>query len=190
MTLFALLAAAAYVAGSINFAILVFRALGREDPRLHHSRNPGTTNVYRQAGPLWATVVLALDVGRALAVGWAAAHWLSPGRVPWIGLALVLGNCYPCFHGFKGGKGVANYLGFSLALSPLAALISGLAWLAVFLAWRVPFYASFSMVAVLAAGTVRHLGAHPAVVAGVVATVGQIVFSHRRNIAEKLKGRS
>jgi glycerol-3-phosphate acyltransferase PlsY len=187
MTLFALLVAVAYVAGSVNFAILVFRALGREDPRLHYSQNPGATNVYRQAGPLWALVVLLLDVGRAFVIGWAAFNWLNSGWVPWVGLALILGNRYPCFHGFKGGKGVANYLGFTLAISPLIGLFSGLAWLAVFLAFRVPFYASFSMVAVLAVGNLVCLGARLATVAGVVATIGLIVYSHRRNIAEKFK---
>ena len=127
------------------------------------------------------------DVGRAFAVGWAAVGWLTPEWVPWIGLTLILGNRYPCFHNFKGGKGVANYLGFTLAISPLVALFSGLAWLALFLAFRVPFYASFSMVAVLAVGTLMCVGAHPATVAGVAATIGLIVYSHRRNIAEKIK---
>ena len=187
MVLFAFLAVAAYLAGSVNFAILVFRVLGRDDPRQHYSQNPGATNVYRQAGPLWALVVLLLDVGRAFAVGWAAVGWLTPEWVPWIGLTLILGNRYPCFHNFKGGKGVANYLGFTLAISPLVALFSGLAWLALFLAFRVPFYASFSMVAVLAVGTLMCVGAHPATVAGVAATIGLIVYSHRRNIVEKIK---
>ena len=54
----------AYLAGSINFAIIVLRLLGKEDPRTTFSGNAGTTNVYRQAGKGWAVLVLLLDVGR------------------------------------------------------------------------------------------------------------------------------
>ncbi len=188
MTVLVALAALAYMAGSINFAIVLFRVLGRQDPRRHHSGNPGATNVYRLAGPLWAAVVLLLDVGRALLVGMAAAQWVDARGIPWVGLALLLGNRYPCLHGFRGGKGVANYLGFTLALSPVTALASGLAWLGTFLLFRVPFYASFALVAVLAVGTLVVLGTHPATAAGVASTVGLIVWSHRGNIAGKLKG--
>jgi glycerol-3-phosphate acyltransferase PlsY len=169
MTLWVLLGALAYVAGSVNFAIILFRVLGREDPRRHHSKNPGATNVYRQAGFFWAAAVLLLDVGRAFLVGLAAASWADPAAVSWLGLALLLGNRYPCFHGFKGGKGVANYLGFTLALSPAAALISGVVWVGTFFVFRL------------------RLGAHPATVAGVAATVALIVYNHRNNILEKFE---
>ena len=187
MTLWIALGALAYVAGSVNFAILLFRVMGREDPRRHHSKNPGATNVYRQAGFFWAAAVLSLDVGRAFLLGLAAVSWTDPAAAAWIGLALLLGNRYPCFHRFKGGKGVANYLGFTLALSPAAALISGVAWLGTFFFFRVPFYASFALVAVLAGGTLVRIGAHPATVAGVAATVAFIAYNHRSNILEKLR---
>jgi acyl phosphate:glycerol-3-phosphate acyltransferase len=104
----------AYFAGSINFAIIFFKLTGRGDPRLSFSGNAGTTNVYRQAGMMWAAVIFLLDIGRALAVAAVAIHFLDPSLLPWVGLFLVFGNSFPCFHGFRGGKGVANYLGFTM----------------------------------------------------------------------------
>lgn len=190
MILFAVLAAGAYVAGSVNFSILLFKVLGKDDPRQSHSQNPGATNVYRQAGPLPAAAVLILDVGRAFVIGFAAVSWLDPKFVPWLGLALLLGNRYPCFHEFKGGKGVANYVGFTLAVSPLGVLISGLAWAGAFYFSRTPFLASFAMVAVLAVGNVACLGIQPSVAAGVAATVALIVCNHRKNMLERWGGRT
>ncbi len=84
-----------YLAGSINFAIIVLRLLGKEDPRTKFSGNAGTTNVYRQAGWGWAAVVLLLDVGRAAALAALALALLPFAFVPWIGLALVAGNRFP-----------------------------------------------------------------------------------------------
>ena len=76
----------AYLAGSVNFAIIFFKVTGKEDPRLSFSGNAGTTNVYRQAGYFWATVIFLLDIGRAIAcrVLWPMyflKNTLLPGRV-------------------------------------------------------------------------------------------------------------
>jgi acyl phosphate:glycerol-3-phosphate acyltransferase len=173
-----------YVAGSVNFAILLFKFLGKNDPRQSFSGNAGTTNVYRLAGPVWAAVVLVLDVGRAVAVALLAIHALSPGQVSWAGCALVIGNRYPCFHGFQGGKGVANYLGFSAVITPAGAAVSALLWVLVYLLKREPFIASFAMVLTLAAGTIIVEHFHPAAIAGTLATVLFILYNHRKNIIE------
>ena len=95
----------AYLAGSVNFAIIYSKLAGEEDPRLSFSGNAGTTNVYRQAGILWAAVVFLLDIGRALAVAIIACYFLKTSFLPWAAFFLVLGNSFPCFHGFRGGKG-------------------------------------------------------------------------------------
>lgn len=179
------LVSAAYVAGSVNFSILAFRFTGREDPRRHGSGNPGATNVYRQAGMGWAAAVLLLDVGRAFMVGIAAKSLLPVWQVPWLGLGLILGNRFPCFHGFKGGKGVANYLGFTLVVAPMWAGIAALAWGVAHLVWRTPFLSSFAMVVVLAAGTTITLGANWQVGFGAVVTALFIVACHHRNIREQ-----
>lgn len=181
---FIFLCVVAYLAGSVNFAILLFKATGREDPRIRFSGNPGTTNVYRNAGPFWALVVLMLDVGRSIAVALLALWMIGLWWLPWVGLSLVVGNRYPFFHGFKGGKGVANYLGFCCAITPAAAGLSILAWGGVFALLRVPFLSSFSMVAVLTLGMVQACGTGPLALTGIILTALFIIVSHRSNLKE------
>ena len=180
----AMLLVGAYSAGSINFSILLFRMLGRDDPRYQFSGTAGTTNVYRQAGLFWAGVVFILDLGRALAVSWAALYLLPINTVPWVGLALIVGNRFPCFHQFRGGKGVAAYLGFTVLISPLSAVLSALIWLIVYGIVRVPFIASFIMTVILMAGTISACEYQVAATAGTVVTSLFIFYNHRQNIEE------
>ena len=184
LTIPIIIAVIAYLAGSINFSILLFKLLGKDDPRKGFSGNPGTTNVYRQAGIVWAVVVLLLDVGRAVAVAFAAVSFLDETFITWVGLCLILGNRYPCFHGFKGGKGVANFLGFSAVLTFWAALVSGITWVAVNLITKKPFIASFAMVAVLGAGTILIFKENNTAITGTVLTASLIIISHKKNVIE------
>jgi acyl phosphate:glycerol-3-phosphate acyltransferase len=174
---------AAYGLGSINFAILLFKVLGKEDPRTGFSGNPGVTNVYRLAGFFWALVVLVLDVARAMGVAIISVSLLKLELVPWVGMGLILGNRFPCFHGFRGGKGVANYLGFTLILAPLAGAVSALAWATGYALFRMPFIGSFGMVFTLAAGTLQVCDFHPFAAGGILVTVALIVAGHKSNLA-------
>jgi glycerol-3-phosphate acyltransferase PlsY len=176
--------AASYLAGSVNFAIVLFRLLGRDDPRGRFSGNAGTTNVYRQAGILWAAAVLFMDIARAVIVAWGAGALLHPAAVPWACLFLVAGNRFPLFHGFRGGKGVANYLGFTFFISPAAGALSCAAWVVAYGISRVPFIASFVMIAVLAGGTMARYSGHPAAIAGAVVTALFVALNHRTNVRE------
>jgi glycerol-3-phosphate acyltransferase PlsY len=172
-----------YLAGSINFAIITLSLLGKEDPRMRFSGNAGTTNVYRQAGKGWAAVVLLLDVGRAASLAALALALLPLAFVPWIGLALVAGNRFPCFHRFRGGKGVASYLGFAIPIAPWGAAASCLAWVAVHRIVRLPFVASFCMILILG-GAIAAAGSGEAIpFTGTAATVLLIIFNHKINIA-------
>jgi len=179
--------ALAYLAGSVNFSILLFRLLKKGDPRDAYSKNPGTTNVYRQLGISWAAVVLLLDMGRAVAVALICLKLLKIQLVPWAGLALIAGNRFPCFHGLRGGKGVANYLGFTLMVTPLWAAAGVLAWLAAFGIFRLPFIGSLAMVALLGAGTLAACSFHPVATIGVLATVALIYWAHKPNIAQQIQ---
>ncbi len=178
----------AYLAGSVNFAIIFLKLTGKGDPRLSFSGNAGTTNVYRQAGMAWATVVFLMDIGRAMLVAVIALGYLKPALIPWAGFFLVLGNTYPCFHGFRGGKGVANYLGFTLLIAPWAAFAAALIWLAVYYGLtRIPFIASFFMVFTLAFGQALVLHWQTTVIAGALSAFLLILFNHRKNIADYRK---
>ena len=179
----------AYLAGSINFSILLLKISGKEDPRKEFSGNPGVVNVYRQAGLFLAALVWLLDMARAIGVALVCIYLLSTALVPIGGLALILGNRFPCFHQFRGGKGVANYLGFTTIIAPLAAGISALAWLATFALFRIPFLGSFVMVFILGAGTIQACNFDPPATAAVPATVALIYYGHKRNVVEQLRKR-
>jgi len=177
----------AYLAGSINFAIIFFKLTGRADPRLSFSGNAGTTNVYRQVGILWATVILLLDIGRALAVAALAMYYLEGKYLPWVGFFLILGNSFPCFHNFRGGKGVANFLGFTLLVQPCAAIVSAIMWVITYGLYRITFVASFVMVLTLALGLAYSNYWGLCAASGAAATFFLIIFNHRKNIVEYWK---
>lgn len=179
----------AYLAGSVNFAIIFFKLTGKGDPRTSFSGNAGATNVYRQAGFLSAVIIFLLDVGRAAALAALAVYWLPASYVPWAGFFLVSGNSFPCFHGFYGGKGVATYLGFTLFVAPWAAGLSSAIWLAVYGVCRIPFVASFFMVFTLAAGQAYFFNWAFGAVAGAAATLALILLNHRKNISEIWKNK-
>lgn len=109
---------AAYVVGSIDFAVIVARMNG-VDIRDVGSGNPGTSNVLRSIGRLPAAMVLLGDTMKGFvgaAMGTIAAAALDP-QVEWAflaGLMAVVGHCYPVFHRFRGGRGVATGLGVLL----------------------------------------------------------------------------
>src|SRR4030065_753704 len=177
----------AYLAGSINFAIIFFKLTGREDPRQSYSGNAGTTNVYRQAGIIWAAVIFLLDIGRAFAVAIIACYFLKVTFLPWAAFFLVLGNSFPCFHGFRGGKGVANYLGYTLLIAPWAALASAVILLVSYGIFRVTFIASFFIVFILALGQAYFAHWKLIAISGALVTFLLILFNHRRNITDYRK---
>jgi len=171
-----------YLAASVNFSILLFKILGKGDPRSHFSGNAGTTNVTRLLGKPWGLVILLLDIGRALAVAQIGFWFLPAPLVPLLGLALVVGNQKPLFHGFRGGKGVAGYLGFTALISPLSAGISCLVWVLVFGVFRVTFIGSFFMITVLCLGTMIHYAWDWPVVIAAGLTMVLIFLAHKPNI--------
>ncbi|WP_333816139.1 glycerol-3-phosphate 1-O-acyltransferase PlsY [Tabrizicola sp.] len=119
-----------YLLGSIPFGILVTRAMGLGDLRSIGSGNIGATNVLRTGNKRAALATLLLDGGKgALAV--LLARWLVGGEdaAQVAGLAAFLGHLYPVWLGFKGGKGVATFLGIFLALNWQVGLGLCLTWL-------------------------------------------------------------
>jgi glycerol-3-phosphate acyltransferase PlsY len=177
-----LLGLAVYLAASINFSIILFKILGKGDPRDNFSGNAGAVNVSRQLGRVWALLILLLDVGRAGVIAQVGA-WLLPATfLPILGFILVVGNQKPLFHGFRGGKGVASYLGFTAFISPVLAGGSCLAWIFAYGLFRQPFIGSFFMITVLGLGTIIHYSwAWPAIT-GAGLTMALIGQGHKANI--------
>lgn len=122
-----LAALAAYLLGSLSFAVIVSRAMGLSDPRSYGSGNPGATNVLRSGSKKAAIATLLLDAFKGwlpvMLVKWfGEPYGLGDGTMAAVGLAAFLGHLYPVFFKFQGGKGVATAVGVLLAFQPLLAL--------------------------------------------------------------------
>ena len=125
-----ILIAAAYLLGSISSAILIARLLGLPDPRGQGSGNPGATNMLRIGGKKAAGFTLAGDMLKGLIpVLIGHAFNLPLNALVLIGFAAFIGHLYPLFFQFKGGKGVATYLGMALGLHWSLGLATAATWL-------------------------------------------------------------
>ncbi|MFN4360208.1 MAG: glycerol-3-phosphate 1-O-acyltransferase PlsY [Hylemonella sp.] len=112
---------AAYLLGSLSFAVIVSRVMGLNDPRTYGSKNPGATNVLRSGSKKAAVVTLLLDAVKGwlpvVLVSWyGQPYGLEAGTVALVGLGAFLGHLYPVFFRFEGGKGVATAAGVLLGL--------------------------------------------------------------------------
>ncbi len=119
--------AIAYLIGSIDFGVIVPRLMGR-DIYAEGSGNPGTSNVFRTVGKKAAAVVLLGDSLKGLAAAAVGAVWISTPVGFACGFAAVLGHCFPIWHRFQGGRGVATAVGTVIWLEPLWGLILALGW--------------------------------------------------------------
>jgi glycerol-3-phosphate acyltransferase PlsY len=127
---------AAYLIGSLSFAVIVSRVMGLNDPRTYGSKNPGATNVLRSGSKAAAAVTLLLDAVKgwlpvAAIQWWGQPYGLGEGTMALAGLAAFLGHLYPVFFKFVGGKGVATALGVLVATSGWLGLATGLTWIIV-----------------------------------------------------------
>src|SRR5215470_11054068 len=136
-----------YLLGSIPFGLLLTRAAGLGDIRAIGSGNIGATNVLRTGRKSLAAATLVLDALKGTAAV-LSGHAISPHGAIVAGFAAFLGHIFPVWLGFRGGKGVATYLGVLIALSWQAAIVFAMAWLAAAAASR------YSSVAALTASLV------------------------------------
>ena len=175
-----------YLLGSIPFGVLITRALGLGDIRGIGSGNIGATNVLRTGNKGAAAATLLLDGGKgALAVLVARALAGEPAAMV-AGFAAFLGHLFPVWLGFRGGKGVATFLGILLALAWPAGLAACATWLAAAVAFR---FSSLAALVAAASGPVWLLvfGRPDAVWLG-VALAAFVVFRHAANIRRLLAG--
>jgi glycerol-3-phosphate acyltransferase PlsY len=183
---------AAYLVGSLSFAVIVTRALGLSDPRTYGSKNPGATNVLRSGNRRAAILTLALDAfkGFAAVVGAAVAAphaGYGAGTVAMAGFAAFAGHLFPVFFGFRGGKGVATAAGVLLGFNPMLGAVTLLTWLVVAFMFR---YASLaSLVAALMAPLYQLLiwgGDEQAIAIGAMSLL--LVWRHGANIGKLFAG--
>ena len=191
-------ALAAYLIGSLSFAVIISRLMGLHDPRSYGSGNPGATNVLRSGSKKAAVLTLLLDACK----GWLpvfllmqlGARWqLGPDTAALAGLAAFIGHLYPVFFRFKGGKGVATAAGVLFGFSPWLGVLVALAWILVAATLRYSSLAALAAAAV--AAPLYWLGAtwgwwtqSPSILVVCIVMAILLVWRHRSNIQRLLAG--
>jgi glycerol-3-phosphate acyltransferase PlsY len=193
-----LAALAAYLIGSLSFAVLVSRVMGLADPRSYGSQNPGATNVLRSGNKAAAALTLLLDGVKGWLPVWAvvrygAAYGLGDGTLAMVALAAFAGHVWPVFFRFKGGKGVATAAGVLLGIEPVLGLATFATWLIV------AFFTRYSSLAALASAVFApayyFLGNQVVwlidkqVLLATVVISGILVWRHQANIAKLMRGK-
>ncbi len=194
----ALATVAAYLMGSLSFAVIVSRVMGLNDPRTYGSKNPGATNVLRSGSKAAAIVTLLLDALKGwlpvVLVKWyGEPYGLGDGTLALVGLAAFLGHLFPVFFRFVGGKGVATALGVLVGISGVLGLATGATWLIIAFFFR---YSSLaSLVAALFAPVYYVFGDGAAwamessVLMAVIAMSALLIWRHAENITRLIQGK-
>ncbi len=189
---------AAYLLGSLSFAVIVSRVMGLNDPRTFGSKNPGATNVLRSGSKPAAIATLLLDGVKGwlpvALVGWyGKPYGLDDGTIALVGLAAFLGHLYPVFFKFVGGKGVATALGVLLGIHWALGLMAIITWLIMAYTFRFSSLASLSAALlapvyyVMWGGTTWYTET-PILLA--ICVMGMLlVYRHRDNISRLLQGK-
>jgi len=174
-----------YLLGSVPFGLLITRAAGLGDVRKIGSGNIGATNVLRTGNKGLAALTLLLDALKGAAAVLIASA-LAPEAALAAGFGALIGHLFPVWLGFKGGKGVATYLGVLIGLAWQGALVFAVAWLGVALLTR---YSSLAaLVATIATPVALYILGFP-VIAALFALMSLIVIvKHRANIARLVAG--
>ncbi len=183
---------AAYLLGSLSFALIVSWAMGMPDPRTYGSGSPGATNVLRSGKKLAALLTLIGDAGKGWLAVWLAKtfaldYGFSDAVIAGVAVAVFLGHLYPVFFKFLGGKGVATAAGILLALHAGMGFSTLAVWLTVAIMFR---YSSLAaMVATLSSPLFCYyfLGIS-AFLPAVIFMAVMLVWRHRENIRKLWNG--
>ena len=185
MTL-ALAFALGYLLGTIPFGVVLTRAAGGPDLRAVGSGNIGATNVLRTGSKALAAATLIGDMLKGTAAVLLAAHFFGREAALAAGLGAVLGHVFPLWLKFKGGKGVATYIGVLIGLAWIAAAIFGAIWLAVACISR---YSSLAaLIASALTPVTLWLMNRPDAAVLYAALTALLWFMHRANISRLLQG--
>jgi len=183
-----ILCAAAYLAGSIPFGMVLARAKGI-DLRQVGSGNIGATNVARAMGKGWAVAVLAADAAKGFVPVWLGRRLgLPTWAVAAAGGGAIVGHMFTVFLRGRGGKGVATSLGVALALSPIAALIGFGAYVVVFATTRLSSLGSLLGVWTFALLYVLRSSPPPPLIALALGGAAVVTLRHRENIGRLVRG--
>jgi len=179
---------AAYLLGSVPFAMISSKVFGLADPRTYGSGNPGATNVLRSGNKKAALMTLIGDALKgAVAVIAARQAGFSDTVIALVALAVFIGHLYPIFLKFKGGKGVATAAGVLLALDPILGLAVAGTWL--FVAYVSRYSSLAALIAAAAAPVIAvlmHGATNQTVVVGILGMA--LIGKHWQNIQRLMAG--
>ncbi|MBE1295400.1 glycerol-3-phosphate 1-O-acyltransferase PlsY [Phycobacter azelaicus] len=175
-----------YGLGSIPFGLVLTRLMGLGNLREIGSGNIGTTNVLRTGSKVAALLTLLLDGGKGAAAVVIARLMAGEDAAQLAGLAAFLGHCFPVWLSFKGGKGVATFLGLMLALAWPVGVAACLTWLAGAAITRMS--SASALLSALAAPVWAVLLGHPQIVALTIALTVIVIWRHSENIARLRAG--
>ncbi|ARE40218.1 Acyl-phosphate:glycerol-3-phosphate O-acyltransferase PlsY [Rhodovulum sp. P5] len=181
-----LVALLAYLLGAVPFGIVMARLFGLGDLRKIGSGNIGATNVLRTGNKLAAFLTLVLDAGKGGIAVLVARALVGEDAAQIAGFAAFLGHLFPVYLGFKGGKGVATFLGTVLALAWPVGLAACGTWLAVALSLRYSSLSALTAAALSPVWAIVFGRADMAVLALLLAVL--IFLRHRSNIGRLLAG--
>ena len=174
-----------YLLGTIPFGLILTRLAGLGDVRKIGSGNIGATNVLRTGRKGLAAATLIGDALKGTAAVLIAAQWAEQFAIV-AALGAFLGHLFPVWLKFKGGKGVATFIGVLIGLKPLAAVIFALIWLGVAFASR---YSSLSaLIASAATPVVLWLLDEPGMAGMAIILVALLWWKHSQNISRLLDG--
>ena len=179
-------AVAGYILGSIPFGLVMAKLFGLGDIRQIGSGNIGATNVLRTGNKLAAFLTLVLDAGKGAIAVVIARALFGEGAAGVAGLFAVLGHLFPLFLRFKGGKGVATFLGTLLALSFPAGLAACATWLIMAVIFRISSLAAIMAALLAPVFTFYFYHMHGAALVAVLSLV--VIAKHHANIGRLLKG--
>ena len=187
-------AIAAYLIGSLSFAVIVSRMFGLPDPHSYGSGNPGATNVLRTGKKAAAALTLAGDTAKGvaallLAKLFAADYGIGEGGLALVALAVFLGHLYPLYFGFKGGKGVATALGILCTLNLWLGLATLASWLVIVLIFRMVSLASVIAAVFAPFYTAWLFGTSSPLLPGVLAIALLLIYRHKDNLKRLAAGK-
>ncbi|ANL33763.1 glycerol-3-phosphate 1-O-acyltransferase PlsY [Rhizobium phaseoli] len=175
-----------YLFGSIPFGLILTRAAGLGDVRSIGSGNIGATNVLRTGNRKLAAATLLLDALKASAAAWIVGNFLGEEAAIIAGFFAFIGHLFPVWIGFKGGKGVATYIGTLLGVAPIMVVLFAAVWLAVAFTTR---YSSLSALVAMLVIPVALLILGNEKVAAVMAIMTVISYwKHKANISRLMGG--
>ena len=188
-----LIVVAAYLIGSVSFAVVVSKAFGLPDPHEYGSGNPGATNVLRTGNKPAALLTLVGDgikgfivvlATRAFAPLVDAPDWI----VPVAAVAVFVGHLYPIYHRFSGGKGVATAAGIVFALNWPLGLALTVIWLTIGFGFKISSLAALITATLLPLGTFYLFG--NTLVSWAMLLIAALIFwRHRTNIRQLFAGK-